>query len=312
MTVQNKLKDVVRNVVRRAMTVRYVGRIVRIASGIWRIPETRLQLYEAVDKLGEHTNRLVEHTNRLAEHNNKLIEHDNRLAAIKEKVPDLENLAQSVPVALRTLTSRVEFVRRELMFEMRYGARSKQLDGGPLVIQARIISNEKVEAARNNALKLNLGCGHVPLSDYINIDRRELSGVDVIADVAALPFEKSEVDEIFSAHVLEHFPQEQLRRELLPYWKSLLKPGGVFRAVVPDAEFMIKEYCNNKYPYAHLREVTFGSQDYDGDFHFNMFSRDQLSELLTEAGFFDVRFEAEGRPNGICFEMAVTATNGTP
>ncbi len=305
MTVPNKLKDAVRSIVRRAMTVRYVGRVVRIASGIWRIPETRRQLSEAADKLAEHANRLAEHANRLAEH-------ANTLAAINEKVPDLENLARSVPVALRALTSRVEFVRRELMFEMHYGDRSKQLAGGPLVIQARIISNEKVEAARKNALKLNLGCGHIPLSDYINIDRRNLSGVDVIADVAALPFEKGEVDEIFSAHVLEHFPQEQLRRELLPYWKSLLKPGGVFRAVVPDAEFMIEEYCNNKYPYAHLREVTFGSQDYDGDFHFNMFSRGQLSELLMEAGFFDVRFEAEGRPNGICFEMAVTATNGTP
>ena len=100
MTVPNKLKDAVRSIVRRAMTVRYVGRVVRIASGIWRIPETRRQLSEAADKLAEHAKRLAEHANRLAEH-------ANTLAAINEKVPDLENLARSVPVALRALTSRV-------------------------------------------------------------------------------------------------------------------------------------------------------------------------------------------------------------
>ena len=313
------VKDTLRNLLRRAKTVRYVRRPVQIASGIWRIPETRIQSFKAADKLNEHDNRLAEHDNRLAEHDNRLAEHNNQLivhdkkfAAINEKVPDLENLAQSVPAALRKLTNRIEFVRRELMFEMRYGARSRQIVGDPATIQPRIISTEKVRTARSSSLKINLGCGHIPLDEYINIDRRELLGVDVVADVSALPFEQGEVDEIFSAHVLEHFPQEQLRRELLPYWRSLLKPGGVFRAVVPDAEFMIREYCNNNYPFAHLREVTFGSQDYDGDFHFNMFSRNQLSELLTEAGFINVQYEAEGRPNGICFEMAVTAINGTP
>jgi predicted SAM-dependent methyltransferase len=297
MTVTDKFKDVVRKAVRRAKTAPYVGRAVQIASAIWRIPETRRRLFELAEKVNEHNYLLTEHTN--------------KLFAINEKRPDLDNLTRSVPAALRSLNNRVEFVRRELMFEMRYGARSKQLGSASTDVQPRIISAEKVATARKNALRLNLGCGHVALGEYINIDRRELSGVDVIADVASLPFEKSEVDEIFSAHVLEHFPQEQLKRELLPYWKSLLKPGGIFRAVVPDAEFMIKEYCQSNYPYAHLREVTFGSQDYDGDFHFNMFSREQLSELLTEAGFSNVQFEAKGRQNGICFEMAVMAKNGT-
>lgn len=260
-------------------------RLKRIVRGIWRIPETQRQLSELADQATKLSDQATKH----------------------------ENLLQSVPLALRDLSNRLEFVRRELMFEMRYGTRSQRLGvDSSLNIEPRIISNEKVITARKNALRLNLGCGHVPLSEYINIDRRELPDVDVIADVSALPFEKGEVDEVFSAHVLEHFPQEQLRRELLPYWKSLLKPGGIFRAVVPDAEFMIREYCNNNYPYAHLREVTFGSQDYDGDFHFNMFSHGQLSELLTEAGFSNVQFEAEGRPNGICFEMAVIAKNGTP
>jgi SAM-dependent methyltransferase len=299
------IKDALRSILRRAKAARFIGRPTQIASGIWRIPETRNQMYA-------HDTKLADHNNQLIEHERHLVLHDNKLAAIDEQIPDLENLAQSVPVALRNLTNRIEFVRRELMFEMRYGARSKQLHEGSDIIQPKIISTDKVVAARNNTLKINLGCGHIPLSQYVNVDRRELPGVDVIADVSALPFERGEIDEIFSAHVLEHFPQEQLQRELLPYWKSLLKPGGIFRAVVPDAEFMIKEYCNNNYPYEHLREVTFGSQDYDGDFHFNMFSRDQLSALLTGAGFSNVQYEATGRPNGICFEMAVMATNGKP
>ena len=45
--------------------------------------------------------------------------------------------------------------------------------------------------------------------------------------------------ELRSSHLLEHFPQEELRRRLLPYWFSLLAPGGRFTAIVPDGEAMV-------------------------------------------------------------------------
>lgn len=255
-----------------------------------------------------------------------------------------DNLLKSVPVALRKLAfqlhemqqqlgaqraalatvsgnadyllGRTEFVRRELMFEMRYGAQPRPEatpnsapDGGAprLRAAAQVAAPDKLAQARQTQLRLNLGCGHLPRPGYINVDRRALPGVDVVAEADALPFEAAEVDEISSAHLLEHFPQEQLRRQLLPHFFDLLKPGGRLHAIVPDAEAMMGAYAAGGYAYADLREVMFGAQDYDGDFHFNMFTPASLTALLTEAGFTDVALLEAGRRNGRCFEFEISA-----
>ena len=174
-------------------------------------------------------------------------------------------------------------------------------------MEPKIVALEKVAAARRSGLKLNLGCGHLPLEEYVNVDWRELPGVDVVADVGDLPFLEGEVQEISSAHLLEHFPQELLRRRLLPVWRDLLMPGGVFRAVVPDGEAMLAGISAGNYPFSDFREVLFGAQEYDGDFHFNLFTPDSLCELLQEAGFAETRIEARGRRNGKCFEFEISA-----
>lgn len=218
--------------------------------------------------------------------------------------------ANSVGDSIAFAVQRIEFVRRELMFELRYGAGAKK-DDKALTVTSEILSHEKVEAARRDALRLNLGCGHIALDGYINVDRRALPGVDIVAEVDSLPLEAGEVTEIFSSHLLEHFPEEQLRRELLPYYNSLLKAGGVFRAVVPDAQAMIAHYAQGDYPYEDMREVLYGSQDYDGDFHFNMFTPESLSALLVEAGFGTPQVIESGRKNGRCYEFEIVAEKHT-
>lgn len=201
---------------------------------------------------------------------------------------------------------RLEFVRTEVLFEMRHGARSAsaRYDQEP-----RILNPGKLEAA---PVRLNLGAGHIARDGYVNVDGRPLPGVDIVADVGRLPFGEEEVDEIFSAHLLEHFPVEQLRRSLLPYWFSLLRPGAAFVAVVPDARSMIEEYASGRFSFDDLRLVTYGEQEYDGDFHFNMFTVESLSSLLEEAGFEDVRSTEVGRPNGACLEMEIAARRPGP
>ncbi|SEA73840.1 Predicted SAM-depedendent methyltransferase [Variovorax sp. YR216] len=173
--------------------------------------------------------------------------------------------------------------------------------------ETRIIAHEKVESAKENGIRLNLGCGHVPLDGYLNVDRRALPGVDIVAEVDSLPFESGQVSEISSAHMLEHFPQEELRRKLLPYWFSLLKNGGTFRAIVPDAEGMIEAFRSNEYTFDRLREVTFGGQDYDGDFHYNMMTTESLRTLLEEVGFSEFTVIEKNRENGGCKEFEIVA-----
>src|ERR1700733_2534289 len=141
----------------------------------------------------------------------------------RENQPRLDGMMGDVGY----LVKRVEFIRRELMFEMRYGATTPADETDRLNAVTQIVATEKVAYARSTGIRLNLGCGHIPLEGYLNVDRRALPGVDVIAEIDALPFEEGVVDEIFSAHLIEHFPQEQVRRELLPYWYRLLKPEGI-------------------------------------------------------------------------------------
>jgi predicted SAM-dependent methyltransferase len=193
------------------------------------------------------------------------------------------------------------------MFEMRYGASTPADQANRLNAKIEIVAADKLANARKTGIRLNLGCGHIPAESYLNVDRRPLPGVDIVAEVDDLPFAEGEIDELYSAHLIEHFPQEQVRRTLLPYWFGLLRPGGTFRAVAPDAQGMMQAYFSGDYPFEQLREVTFGAQDYDGDFHYNMLNATSLTTLLVEAGFVDITLIAENRVNGSCKEFEIAA-----
>jgi Methyltransferase domain len=206
--------------------------------------------------------------------------------------PHLETLA--------FLLRRVETVRAEMLFELRYGPQ-REPETNPTVT----IVNPDALAAR--PLRLNLGAGHIALTDFVNIDMRELPGIDVVAPIDNLPFEPSSVDEIFSSHTLEHFPEEQLKRQLLPYWVGLLAPGGTLRAIVPDIGAMIEACAKGTIPFAQFRDVAYGGQEYVGDFHHNGFTPESLRGLLRDVGLENVTLIAQGRPNGLCLEFEITA-----
>lgn len=250
-----------------------------------------------------------------------------QLRDLATRVAALEAQAQTGPAVLESriadTAARIEFVRREILFELKYGpppASSSAASSpapspapgptpGPLPaqIQPRILSAEKVAAMRERGLRVNLGCGHIPLDGYINVDMRALPGVDIVAEAGNLPFEPASLTELRSAHLLEHFPQEELRRRLLPYWHSLLAPGGSFVAVVPDGEAMVSHLAAGTYAFEQFREVLFGAQDYAGDFHYNLFEPASLHALLEEAGFTGVELPVRARRNGACYELEIRA-----
>jgi len=222
---------------------------------------------------------------------------------LQRQMAELERREAEVSTAVVDQWSRLEVIRREVMYEMRYGGVPSP--GGAVV--ARILDEDRLAEARANCLRINLGCGHLPLEGYINVDMRELPGVDIVAPVTQIPLDLGEVDEVFSAHLVEHFSQEEFTRQVLPYWVSLLKPGGVLRAVLPDAGAMLAGFTSGQIPYEDLRQVIFGGQEYEGDFHFNMYTTASIGELFEAAGLIDVSIEAEGRRNGACLEMQVAA-----
>ncbi len=204
---------------------------------------------------------------------------------------------------LAWLLGRVETIRAEMLHELRYGR-----DRAPSTIESIIVRPEALEV---DDVRLNLGCGHIPLDGFVNIDMRPLPGVDVVAAVDDLPIEPASVAEVFSAHVLEHFPEAELTRRLLPYWVSLLRPGGIFRAVVPDLPSMIQQYVQQDIDFESLRQVAYGGQEYEGDFHFTAFTTDRLGELMERAGLADIEVIATGRPNGDCLEFEISGQRPT-
>jgi len=157
------------------------------------------------------------------------------------------------------------------------------------------------------ALRVNLGCGEKPLDGYVNVDFRPLPGVDVVADVRRLPFEAGTVDEVASAHLVEHFRQHQLETLILPYWRSLLAPDGAVRIVCPNWAVMIEQLNAGELAFDDFKTVTFGLQDYSGDDHFAMYTPTTLTAVLERAGFGRIEVLEERRQNGNSPEMELLA-----
>jgi predicted SAM-dependent methyltransferase len=68
----------------------------------------------------------------------------------------------------------------------------------------------------------------------------------LVADLRRpLPFAAESFDAIYSSHVFEHLYEVQAAR-LLRECIRLLRPGGIFRIVVPDLHAMVQQYLDRK------------------------------------------------------------------
>lgn len=83
---------------------------------------------------------------------------------------------------------------------------------------------------------LNLGSGvHPAPAPWCNVDCVPQERVDVLADVAQLPFADRAATRILACHLLEHIPIAELPR-VLGEWHRVLRPGGVLCVVGPDID----------------------------------------------------------------------------
>jgi hypothetical protein len=207
---------------------------------------------------------------------------------------------------LTDIEHRLESFRREMLHEPPASARSAR--GTPRTSGTYRVRNQATFEVARDELRINLGCGYLPLAGYINVDARDLPGVDVVADARDLPCTLWSVTEIYSAHLLEHFTIDDLRRNVLPYWISLLKPGGHFRAIVGDADETMRTYLAGGMSFEELRAFVFGAQAHRNDLCYTMFSAQSLCDLIRESGLTHVTIVAAGRRNGGRYEIEVDAT----
>ncbi|QGY57620.1 hypothetical protein PAASB05_06825 [Pantoea agglomerans] len=245
--------------------------------------------------------------------NHKIASIDDKFDAVNEEKSQLipveidqaDDKSAVIEQLVHNLQDRLEFVREEFMFELRLKTGTLTDRDNKKEIETKIISSDKFDNL--GWRKINIGCGHVQPEGYINVDARELPGVDVICSASDLVFDDEALEEIYAAHLIEHFTELELTRVIFPHWYKKLKTGGVLKLVTPDADSMIKDYVSGTMSFDDLRKVTYGAQDYEGDFHYIMFSVDSLKKMLTDAGFTTVTLVEDNRKNGLCREMEVLA-----
>ena len=237
-----------------------------------------------------------------AEANLRASQVDARLSTFAGQASELEQHVAALQVSVDNAWKRLDVVRRETLLEIAWGTKRD-----PDHAETKINDPEKFAKFKANGIRLNLGCGHLPLEGFLNVDMRDLPGVDIASDVGALPFEESSVQMIYSAHMVEHFSQEEFKRRLLPHWLHILAPGGELRIVCPDGAAMLDAYTRGGYSFEEFRTALFGGQEYGLDYHFNLFTPASLTELLSDIGYVDVSCLDRARRNGECYELEISA-----
>lgn len=95
----------------------------------------------------------------------------------------------------------------------------------------------QLEEEPQSGLHLNLGSGLRPQKGFVNIDNRKEVNPDLVCDVIeGLPYEDNSVDSVRAHDFLEHIPIGKTVQVITEIWR-VLKPGGLFISLTPDAEF---------------------------------------------------------------------------
>ena len=135
-------------------------------------------------------------------------------------------------------------------------------------------------------MKLNLGCGDRPIPGFINIDAKNMEGLDIISDIRTLPmFESDSIDLIYASHVIAYFDPREVSL-VIDEWKRVIKSGGILRISTPNLESLIKIYKItgdiNKIIGPLYGRMMLGKESI---YHKQVFDRTSLVRLLTNCGF---------------------------
>jgi len=135
-------------------------------------------------------------------------------------------------------------------------------------------------------VKLDIGCGKSPKSDFTGIDAYVKGKGIVNAEMWSLPFGDGQVEQIYSSHALEHVSKKQVV-PTLKEWYRVLKPGGVADIRVPDLEYCCETWLEKQTNDFYM-DILFGNQNHEGEFHKTGFTISIMTKYLHEAGFTNI------------------------
>lgn len=127
----------------------------------------------------------------------------------------------------------------------------------------------------------------------------------IIGDIRKrLPLAASSVDRAYCSHVLEHLALDDCRAALRETYR-ILKPGGIFRLVLPDLEAQTRAYLENvgnpEAPHDFMRGALLGTETRPSGLkglavswlgnarHLWMWDYPALSKELADVGFTGIR-----------------------
>lgn len=187
-----------------------------------------------------------------------------------------------------------------------------------------------MEQSKINVINVQFGCGLCAPREWFNFDSSptlRLQRLPVIGRffggrnfpnfpanvrwgniIVGLPFGSGTADRVYCSHVLEHLSLTELRKALEQTYR-MLKPGGVFRLVLPDLEYSIKQYVGSSQPeraHAFMEATILGVKDrrrnpaqflrdwLGGSRHLWMWDYPGMDSELRRVGFKQIRRAAFG------------------
>ena len=113
--------------------------------------------------------------------------------------------------------------------------------------------------------------------------------------VRGLPIRDRSCDGIYASHVLEHLARDDCLRAL-GNTRSYLKPGGIFRLVVPDLEQLVRDYAAKPDGDSFMRESGLGAESRSvvrdaigNSAHRWLWDERSMARALRDAGFTGIR-----------------------
>lgn len=169
--------------------------------------------------------------------------------------------------------------------------------------------NSQIDKKSLNSPKyLNIACGgtYIANPDWENVDYSpdNAGHVNRMNVLHGLAPSQHQYEAIYCSHFIEHIPLSYVLG-FLKRCHSLTKPGGLFRIVVPDAEFLLREYFKHKdsgnYTLAEFAYVNFLDQCVRqqrsgrlGDFYSEI-ANGKRPELVNYATYLNGTTEFNGR-----------------
>ena len=138
-------------------------------------------------------------------------------------------------------------------------------------------------------LKLDIGSGYSKKPGYTRLDIDPDCCPDILSQADKLPIDNDVYDEVYAAHILEHFDPEETFG-VLREWYRVLKVGGILVVKVPDIGWATKAVSDESISWQEYKRILFGADPKANEWmrHKNAFNAAYLQRMLFITRYTDI------------------------